>query len=454
MSEFFKPFTSGLTSLVDADASSYFDDSISYPEPFGADHLIEALLKLIYYPVTCGGERVITVIRDKLNNLEEVKTKSLTLDNGSIVIVALPYSNEKPLSSGAEKIDSFDPIQSWNDFFAQGSIPVEVIKNKEKNSAIFVIYGENSLEIETAIAEIMVNILSYIKPISDVKSEYGEVFKNIEKKNYDLLIELCNKRAKEFSIEEMILVKKFDKFQNYTANSRKKMLLDKISKGKDNYEYYAKNASLTYKNLLEDQRQLALFTSKQDGGLLASMFLNNDNIKLLSIVDDELKFGVSSDINMFDVDLYQTIKEQDNSYLNDEDTFRSIPKEDIIMLFDAMAEQKITLTTSAMIILNSSGRVDGYKLESGVVGIPHPHIVQYNCFGGFKVQISESCIKGDYVNAIAIITSAMSNLNWADSTVCCDLIQTLSSSNCKKCFRFGNKILTPKKAIEAIKEGY
>lgn len=109
------------------------------------------------------------------------------------------------------------------------------------------------------------------------------------------------------------------------------------------------------------------------------------------------------------------------------------------------------LWTSAAIKLNITGPNVNSTSELGIVPdtIPHPHIMQYNCFGTHVNLILDRLKENDLIGCTEQIIEAVSSLNWSDAPVMRHFYQVMAT-NQSKCIEHNGKRITIQEAIDEI----
>lgn len=173
---------------------------------------------------------------------------------------------------------------------------------------------------------------------------------------------------------------------------------------------------------------LRLTPANKDESML-KFFQQHKNIHVISVDDDSIKYGVESVLDFYDEDEFNSILENDDSYINDD--FES---DEVGAMKAIFADRKGLIRVNAVFELENLRLVRPLRDESFVEeAMPNPHIYFYACSGGNEQYYSKYAESGDWDLAIEQSIAATKNLNMGDSTVVERMINWLINNDSIKC---------------------
>lgn len=198
---------------------------------------------------------------------------------------------------------------------------------------------------------------------------------------------------------------------------------------------------------------------KSDDELL--QFLNSQRwVEPIRSLDNGFAFVVSSYLDQFDPDLYESIAQNENSFLFDIDRpsqFRK--KEDFLLLMNSIfgCEATLKVKCCAYFELDIRGSIE--TTRGFVFGpeysnmIPNPHLQYHRCFGDHRPLIQDRINAGDMIGAIMQCKQSASSINVGESPTMCPFVKDLLVAN-KKCIHMPDGTdVTPAEALRILKEG-
>lgn len=115
------------------------------------------------------------------------------------------------------------------------------------------------------------------------------------------------------------------------------------------------------------------------------------------------------------------------------------------LLHETFIDEKYDIITEAGMMLDLTTftiyRNPVFEREHG---IPHPHIMRYNCFGTYQNLINDELVEANYAGALEEAIEAASGLNWADAPVISAMVEELNIGS------FTHKIFVNKETKETF----
>ena len=182
------------------------------------------------------------------------------------------------------------------------------------------------------------------------------------------------------------------------------------------------------------------------------------NIDLLKRERSDIYFAITSNLDQFDEDMFDSCVMSDSgrqgyvfsnsSY--EEDTTRNLLKAIFIdHRFSLKAFSIWKMRTDAKVYPISKAEIN-YSDYSELMGdsMPNPHIYHFACVGGYRSMFEDARARRDYTAGIMTAVRSAGSINWVDSTVIAKFIQMLFKNE-YKCL-VDNKTGTHLYAKEAI----
>lgn len=172
---------------------------------------------------------------------------------------------------------------------------------------------------------------------------------------------------------------------------------------------------------------------------LMDYFLCNQSLHFLSVDGTKLRFVVSGYLDNYDPDAFESIADNPDSYFyykgsdhydNPEMTHERTEK----LLRAIFQDGRIKVHTCAAFDLDAGSfhvsalRNFSYPPEfSGC--LPNPHLHYHSCLGSNELEILDALRRRDYILAVEACVAAARNMNFTDSTVGEELMESLHSEH-------------------------
>lgn len=163
---------------------------------------------------------------------------------------------------------------------------------------------------------------------------------------------------------------------------------------------------------------------------LIDYFLNNNNVELLTVDNEGIKFYCKSFIEYFDDDMAKTIINNKDSYIYKDYGGMRYSKDCIRgLMTNIFITKKWKLNMFAQYNIPFEGRVYTTGALTCKVGnyIPNTHIDRYNCLGDYERIINESIHRVDYITAIEQCVASCKSFSLGDSYVTEEFLRKINS---------------------------
>jgi len=298
--------------------------------------------------------------------------------------------------------------------------------------------------------------LELIKSTSDTESE----------QKYVSCIE---KIAEKFDFRSGRIRSMLKGFENKFYYEEKKRVADQISSNNSSIISYNNEIGSLLKKVAELEVKmigLEAKTNDTDGDSeIMEYFLANKRLILETVSENNLDFAVKDYITYFDEDMAKRVIKNRSSYVylpHGRDRSGVISVDDIKLLMTAIfVDQKLRIRTCAAYRLKMNGNVSpftGHSFDSSCNSyMPNPHIDRFQCMGNYTRTVNELLIKHDYVGAIEQCIASAKSLNFGDSAVMTEFMETVygvsSRGYTNNCIELPDGSVTdPSGAIQWLKE--
>lgn len=229
-----------------------------------------------------------------------------------------------------------------------------------------------------------------------------------------------------YGLKNRLLDKALGGFENATYDNLLVKYNSRIADLQSTLDSYIKGIKSYIKELDETRCILnSLENNRPQTGQLLEYFKGNSKLHLMDASDSSIVFVVCCYMDLFDPDVYQIIRENEQSYLysgySNGKQDGSLTKEELLTLLDGLfATERIKLKLCATWRLMTNG-IDAisqseYPLQFPDY-LPNPHIQGYGCVGSFAQYLNGSIERGDYVMALDTACVDTGNVNLNDSVV-------------------------------------
>jgi len=151
-----------------------------------------------------------------------------------------------------------------------------------------------------------------------------------------------------------------------------------------------------------------------------TMFLNNPNCFLKQITGSTVVFYLNGFVTNFDEEAYEAVSRETDSSLYSNSGRCPATRRQLKTMFDELfLGNRYRLNLFGGFTLdfarNTIRLIDGCNCDEAMRNaMPNPHIVYYQCGGGFTSLHNVALMRGDYAEVLDIAFSQVQNINWSD----------------------------------------
>lgn len=427
--------------------------------------ILEAVIKIVYREELIAGTSL-CVERETINesdNLAQLVSLIAEKEN-TVSIVRIDtdeYDRSLEILKEATKNDfeGYEALEKNNEVMLSAKLPIAIYKNKKiETNYLWVQAGNSYIETDIVLASVFPWSLEWLKPLEsiekdDIAHRIIDCLSDYEH-GYDTFVEIVEEISEKLGFDTIVAKPQIDAFENNILASKKESIKRNLRESRERYESYMREARKYVESIKRYELYMLAFNNCEVSHDLGKLFANSSNIKFVKADSGAITFDVIQDILSFDNDIYEKYRDMGDNYLSC--TYEGMNKNDLLMLTDALfRDMKLTLTSCCRITLNCNGGIDSQKIPTPTGkfknAIPHPHIVNYNCFGGFSAMVTDAIVSGNYTDAINVLISATSNFNITDTTVGEKLWETLARTDIKCIHTYEGEYMTPKEAVQYLK---
>lgn len=282
------------------------------------------------------------------------------------------------------------------------------------NQELYTLLKENNFEAAKGIIDSNVNKEKRKQLLTSVSEGMDQLQHTLKEENIDHL----EAQVEEYRNKCEDLLEKYSLTYDGLESAQKDLL-------------YAKNSKVDF---IEGFKNLIL--QEVEDGSITNMITT----------DDSLTFNMIQKLLYIDTHEYELCKE---AYLE------SAKRIGVAPIFDAICKQKATVIFEQGFKIWKMERV-AKKSFNPKVGMPNPHIQEYDCWGGNEAEIIKLLRQKDFEMAYLQIKAAIASLKVCDSAVMNKFIQYLVVYKYNKCIEIldTGKIMTPEEANEYYREEF
>ena len=242
-----------------------------------------------------------------------------------------------------------------------------------------------------------------------------------------------------------------DQIQHTLKEEKIEHLEAQVEEYRNKCENLLEKYSLTYDALESAQKDL-LYTKNSKVDFIEGFKnlilqeVENGSITNMILTGGSLAFNMVQKLLYIDTHEYELCKE---AYLE------SAKRIGVAPIFDAICKQKATVIFEQGFKICEMERVAKKSLNPKV-GMPNPHIQEYDCWGGNGAEIIKLLRQKDFEMAYLQIKAAIASLKVCDSAVMDKFIKYLDVYKHNKCIEIldTGKIMTPEEANEYYREEF
>ncbi len=191
-------------------------------------------------------------------------------------------------------------------------------------------------------------------------------------------------------------------------------------------------------------------------------FLCNSKLSLEKVNGTKIHFAVKDYITYFDSDLAERVIDNAGSFVyygSDGSASKNEGMKKLLKEIFVSEPPRLKIRTCAAYVLDVNGGVSpsgnhGFDYEFSSC-MPNPHINRYNCMGNYLRVINELLEKHDYIMAIEQCVASCKSLNWGDSAVMTDFMDSMWGRNGtnNRCIELPDgSVVDPEEAIKWLEE--
>ncbi len=190
-------------------------------------------------------------------------------------------------------------------------------------------------------------------------------------------------------------------------------------------------------------------------------FLCNNRLYLESVSDCDMNFCVKDYLSYFDKEIAERAINNKRSFVYYRDV-RNMPHEKMEKLMREIfvsENPRLRIRFCAAYNFSLNGNVNaltGHRFDADFAEyMPNPHIDRYACMGNYQRTINDLLKNNDYIAALEQSIASCKSLNWGDSTVMQEFMDTMYGTNSKnrRCIELPNgKVVNPEEAVAWLEE--
>lgn len=399
------------------------------------------------------------------NNVHEARRNTLTLitlEGNSDGIKRLMNAINDNFNTYSDYTEDFVPMNDIKAFFAPCFDAVFFINEERHNTVI--VAKNPTIEHYHYLQTVCSRLLPWFfndKPLNEAEKE---LIKSLADKNG---YALYDKYVKEFlemiDFRSLTVRRVVDGFNIRALKSQLESIESRINSAeRDMRDYLSAYARMsgTRDDLISRQTGVRMrIEESKDNTELLDYFLHNEGLHPIHSGERDISFLVTTYLDSFDPDLYQTVSRNVHSPFY---TMRSCREElnieeNRLKLLDAIFgdEPTIRIRTMAYFWLDIQGNVESEsyyefprKLED--THIPNPHLFYHNCLGQNAPAIVEALSEGDLTGAVAQCIAATANINIGEEPTVRPFLEKFLNTE-SKCLEFSDGTLCdPLEALEKL----
>lgn len=254
-----------------------------------------------------------------------------------------------------------------------------------------------------------------------------------------------------------------DGFNSLVRKSQIEDMKKRIKDLAEEIENLHTNMRICIQNRYKAQKYLmGLEVSDSGDESLIEYFKGNNKLHVVNRNGEYITYIVAGYMDLFDTEVYESIRKTKNSYLYD--AYNTIKEpllslEDYLLLMDALFQNE-----SVRLKMCSAWKLSPYEIECRggyrfptkyEDYFPNSHLQNYNCYGSFKETLDKAIADRDYEYAVDISSAENGNINLCDSIVIPEsFIPNLLKSTKRIIELPDGKSVTTVEAVQWIKEVY
>lgn len=290
-----------------------------------------------------------------------------------------------------------------------------IFANKKEKNVIITVPILSELTTAISITSLIFVIAPWLVPAPKTEEEKN-FFRAVKDGDFATIDRLCNAICEEKGIRKFIAFQKLQTIEKDWIDGSIGSVKAQMNQQQIQIDVHYQQMSDMRKTLSilnENRIALELMKREQQNGVLAKEITNRKEIRVDEFTQGTLFLTVITPLEFWDKDEMQRIIDNRNSQ------FYSFSKLSQKVLKGLFVDEKGKLMTATSVQISNLGHLDktsniygGYKYE-----IPQPHIMEYNCWGGFTQHRDAALQRQDLVEALDILIAANKTLTVSDSFV-------------------------------------
>ena len=341
------------------------------------------------------------------------------------------FDDEFDIDPGWEREFTFNgkafPVNQYLSQFGR----TKILVNKEEKRLVALVDRRATNIWVQALESVMCRLMPWYYPV-DLPEEEQNFYKAIAVDNKtkspeekaDVFVKYVNKIAETMNFREMRLHRLLDGVADKARQSKLRVLSEAISNSRAAIRRATsdiKAYTIQLSSYLLEHNALTNAEPQADSSMF-DFFNSHNQVQLLDVFDNSLRFGVDDTLEFYDEDEFSAIVNNRYSFLYE---YAEGVRKGLKAIF---ADRKGVIRVNAVFELYDFKLVDPREDESFVENaMPNPHIYFFGCSGGNSQYYTQYAESGDWDLGIEQAISATKNINWGDTTVCKEMIRWLTN---------------------------
>lgn len=447
-----------------------FDDSFLTTLRIALQNRTENRVDLVYYYkdvssyTNLAEDDFVSKLTDNLS--------AVTNRHTQLIVYNLDSYKESIVNMCIEKLDcftahfnGFEEINDLKAFFEQKKIAkCRFFTNySSKTTVIFV--KTLTQRVNHMLQSLLPRYLKWEFENAPLTDDDKKLFRSLTQKTAGEYIEIINNYAEKQNFKELKIKRLLGDFDKRIFNIQIEEVSNDIMRCESQLsQLYNQVGQYIEKinQLTTDRFGLTVRRDSANSSELMDYFLCNNNVELVSVVDNKIEFIVTTYINNFDFDNYEAMFKNEGSilYQNGCEYFNQNNYENRKCLLTAIFDDQLLKLKSCAAYKIKSGRGESdaegmphYSFPNKYINyLPNQHIQQYECLGDNRREIIMALDRGDYICAVEQCISSTGNINMADTAVLPHFIRKIFDEDAEKIIELPDGVsVTPIEAVEWLK---
>lgn len=405
-------------------------------------------------------------VSDKLSAL------SIGGENNSICIYKLSSEDSEGCRLAMDFLDEYF-VKTYPQFVELKDLRAFVAKNanmrfyiNEDDRSILVFAENLNIRLYHYIQSLISRLLPWYFKDKPLNSDERELVKSLIQKTPDDYKRLIEEFAKKYDFREQKIKRMLDGFETAAKRNQLKCVERAIKNVEDDIEININQYKALLRKREEDMIRKDGLTAQIKAGIkdseIMEYFICNRHLNPVNVCESELEFIVSCYLENFDLDMYERISNNFDSYMyGTYDVTNDVFKEATVRkkFFDAIFSDDplLKIKTCAFYCCDLLGSVSTqrrYEFPSEYADmLPNAHLHVHSCLGNQKPLIEEALRRGDYIGAIEQCVCSAKSINIGESSTFPFVAKEIFSANAKKIIELPDGTsCTPTEALKWLEE--